>query len=71
MSIETVLLGFVVVGFAGSAIEKIGAALKYPRVEAFGKAIESITADGPKFLENLVAVFSGKFGFVAKLFGKK
>ena len=60
MSLETVLIVVGCVGIAGSAIEKIGLSLNYPRVVAVGKAIESVTADLPKFFTNLFSIFTGK-----------
>ncbi len=74
MTIETILVGVVAVGIVGSAIEKVGVAIHYPRVEAFGQMIESITADVPKFIENVSAVITNNKDLVSKIldiFGAK
>lgn len=60
LSLETVLAVVVLIGIAGSAIEKAGLALENERVVNIGKAIESVTADLPKFVTNIFALFSGK-----------
>lgn len=59
ITITQLLAGFVVAGIVGSALEKIGLQFKLPRVEAAGKAIESIAADAPKFISNILGVVKG------------
>jgi hypothetical protein len=58
MSIEQILLIIVVVGLVGSSIEKIGMTIGSPKTEAVGKAIESVASDLPKFVTNIVSIFS-------------
>lgn len=49
----------VVVGVAGSIVEKVGLHFELPRMVAFGKLLESVAADIPKFLANLAALAKG------------
>jgi hypothetical protein len=60
ITIAHLLAGFVVAGFLGSVLEKIGVELNLPRMIAAGKAIESIAADAPKFITNIYGTFKGK-----------
>ena len=57
MSVEQLSLVVVVVGIVGSAIEKIGISIGSPKIQNVGKAIESVTADIPKLITNLLGVF--------------
>lgn len=59
ITIAQVLAGLVAVGIAGSALEKAGIYFKLPRLEATGKTLEAIAADGPKIVANLISVFKG------------
>ncbi len=60
MTIEQILIAIVVIGIFGSAVEKAGIALKNEKIENIGKAIESVTADLPKIITNVLAVFKAK-----------
>ncbi len=60
MTIEQIFLIIAVIGIIGSAIEKVGTTIKNEKVENVGKAIEAATADIPKLLTNLFAVFKAK-----------
>lgn len=60
MTIEQILLIVAVIGILGSAIEKIGTSIKNEKLENIGKAIEAATADIPKFVTNIFAVFKAK-----------
>lgn len=51
------LLVYCSIGAFGSLLEKFGAARKLPKLEAFGKLLESIAADGPKAGTNAKAMF--------------
>ncbi len=60
LTIENVLLIIAVAGATGSLIEYVGIKFNLPRVIAFGKTVESFTADLPKFAKNIFGLFSGK-----------
>lgn len=43
---------YIAIGLIGSGLEKLGTALAWPRLEAFGKVLEAIASDVPKALSN-------------------
>jgi hypothetical protein len=50
---------YILIGALGSLLEKAGIKYKSPRLEALGKLLESVGADGPKGATNLGTLVAG------------
>ena len=50
---------YILIGALGSLLEKAGIKYKSPKLEALGKLLESVGADGPKGATNLGTLVGG------------